>query len=153
MIHGPCGEQHKNALCMVEGTNGKWYCSKGFPKPLRDTTIGQEDGYPLYRRRSGPCHITRRNQQIDNSWIVPYNAWLTTKYDAHINVGICNSVKAVKYLYKYVHKGHDRAKVLSHFFFITLNNVISLPTIVDLIMLYIFFFNFQGWSCQRVRSR
>ncbi|KAF8929713.1 hypothetical protein BGZ47_000919, partial [Haplosporangium gracile] len=31
--------------------------------------------------------------------------------DVHINVEICNSVKAVKYFYKYVHKGHDRAKV------------------------------------------
>jgi hypothetical protein len=96
---------------MVEGTNGTWYCSKGFPKSLQDTTIAQKDAYPLYRRRQRPCHINRHNQPINNSWIVPHNVWLTTKYDAHINVEICNSVKAVKYLYKYVHKGHDRAKV------------------------------------------
>ncbi|XP_022893735.1 uncharacterized protein LOC111408164 [Olea europaea var. sylvestris] len=30
------------------------------------------------------------------------------KYDCHTNVEICSSVKAVKYLYKYVYKGHDR---------------------------------------------
>lgn len=116
MIHGPCGEDHKDSPCMVEGSNGKWYCSKGFPKPLRDTTIKQKDSYPLYRRRKGPYYINRRNQQVDNTWVVPYNAWLTTKYDAHINVEICSSIKAVKYLYKYVHKGHDRAMVTNSLF-------------------------------------
>ena len=36
---------------------------------------------------------------------------LTLKYNAHINVEICNSILAIKYLYKYVYKGHDRATV------------------------------------------
>jgi hypothetical protein len=27
----------------------------------------------------------------------------------HINVEVCSSITAVKYLYKYVYKGHDRA--------------------------------------------
>ena len=31
------------------------------------------------------------------------------KYNAHINVEICSTVSAVKYLYKYVYKGHGRA--------------------------------------------
>ena len=31
------------------------------------------------------------------------------KYNAHINVEICSTVSAVKYLNKYVYKGHDRA--------------------------------------------
>ena len=31
------------------------------------------------------------------------------KYDAHINVEVCCSVSSVKYLYKYVYKGPDRA--------------------------------------------
>ena len=30
------------------------------------------------------------------------------KFDCRINVEVCSSVKAVKYIYKYVHKGHDR---------------------------------------------
>ena len=42
---------------------------------------------------------------------MPYNAYLLQKYDAHINVEVCASVKSVKYLFKYVFKGHDRATV------------------------------------------
>lgn len=48
---------------------------------------------------------------IDNRWVVPFNPWLSLKYDAHINVEICCSIVAIKYLYKYVYKGHDRAEV------------------------------------------
>ncbi|KAG7985545.1 hypothetical protein I3843_03G030800 [Carya illinoinensis] len=29
-------------------------------------------------------------------------------FDCHINVEICSTIKAVKYLYKYIYKGHDR---------------------------------------------
>jgi len=32
---------------------------------------------------------------------------LVTKYDAHINIKICNSILAIKYLYKYIYKDHD----------------------------------------------
>jgi hypothetical protein len=40
---------------------------------------------------------------------VPYNPFLLRKYQCHINVEVCSSVRACKYLYKYVYKGHDRA--------------------------------------------
>ena len=43
--------------------------------------------------------------------MVPYNPYLMLKYNCHINVEICSSVKSVKYLYKYVYKGHDRGQV------------------------------------------
>lgn len=33
------------------------------------------------------------------------------KFNAHINVEVCASVKSVKYLYKYVYKGHDAASI------------------------------------------
>ena len=47
----------------------------------------------------------------DNRWIVPHNLYLAAKYGAHINIEICTTVTAVKYLFKYVYKGHDRATV------------------------------------------
>jgi hypothetical protein len=44
-----------------------------------------------------------------NRWVVPYNPYLTMRYQCHINVEVCSSITAVKYLYKYDYKGHDRA--------------------------------------------
>ena len=31
------------------------------------------------------------------------------RYDCHINVEICASIKAIKYIHKYIYKGHNRA--------------------------------------------
>jgi hypothetical protein len=41
--------------------------------------------------------------------VVCYSPYLIWKYRCHINVESIASVKAVKYIYKYVYKGHDRA--------------------------------------------
>jgi hypothetical protein len=46
---------------------------------------------------------------FDNRWVVLYNPYLTMRYQCHINVEVCSSITVVKYLYKYVYKGHDRA--------------------------------------------
>lgn len=48
---------------------------------------------------------------LDNRWVVPYNPYLLRMYNCHINVEVCSSIKAVKYLFKYIYKGHDRASV------------------------------------------
>ena len=45
----------------------------------------------------------------DSTWVVPHNAFLLTKYECHLNVEVCTSIRAVKYLYKYTYKGPDRA--------------------------------------------
>jgi hypothetical protein len=47
-------------------------------------------------------------------WVVPFNPFLSLRYNCHIHVEVCSSVAAVKYLYKYVYKGHDRAMVEVH---------------------------------------
>ncbi|GBM43711.1 hypothetical protein AVEN_150965-1 [Araneus ventricosus] len=85
-------------------------CCKSFPKQFKDDTEENVNGYPIYRRRATePVQVGKYS--IDNRWVVPYNLWLLKKFNAHINVEVCASVKSVKYLYKYVYKGHDAASV------------------------------------------
>ena len=43
--------------------------------------------------------------------MVPHNLYLVELLECHINVEVCTSIKAVKYLYKYSYKGPDRACV------------------------------------------
>lgn len=42
---------------------------------------------------------------------MPYNPYLLAKFGCHINVGVCTTVKSIKYIYKYVCKGYDAAHV------------------------------------------
>ena len=110
MMHGPCGDYNPNAPCMRDGK-----CSKGFPKPLCEETIIQEGKYPTYRRRNDGRVVLKYSKRLsssvplNNSWVVPYNPYLLKRYDSHLNVELCGSIKAVKYLYKYVYKGPDKA--------------------------------------------
>ena len=104
MIHGPCGVAKKAAVCMRGGS-----CSKQFPKKFTDTTSSTKDGYPLYRCRDNSRTVEEGGIKLDNRWVVPCNPYPWLKYNAHINVEICSIVSAVKYLNKYVYKGHDRA--------------------------------------------
>ncbi|KAH7512984.1 hypothetical protein FEM48_Zijuj12G0148300 [Ziziphus jujuba var. spinosa] len=68
----------------------------------------KENSFPLYRRRDDGCKVKVRGSVLDNRWVVPYNPYLLAKFDCHINVEICSTIKAVKYLYKYIYKGHDK---------------------------------------------
>ena len=43
---------------------------------------------------------------------MPYNPCLLRTFDCHINVEAYGSIKSVKYLFKYIYKGHDRASVV-----------------------------------------
>ncbi|XP_052901555.1 uncharacterized protein LOC128309213 [Anopheles moucheti] len=106
MIHGPCGAANPTAPCMKDGK-----CSKRFPKPFSDQTHSTENGYPQYRRRNSGRSVTVQGTELDNRYVVPYNPWLTHKYNCHINIEVCTSISSVKYLYKYVYKGHDRLSV------------------------------------------
>ena len=103
MLHGPCGLLNPNNFCME---NGK--CKNHYPKEFVDCTTHGTNGYPIYRRRNDGRTVFVRHKLLDNRWVVPYNPYLLAKFDCHINLEICSTVKLVKYLYKYVYKGHDR---------------------------------------------
>jgi hypothetical protein len=106
MVHGPCGEMNPSAPCME---NGK--CTKDFPKKFQDETRMEKEGYPQYRRPDDGCRYQIGNNWVDNSWIVPYNPYLSAKFDCHINVETSVSFASLKYITKYIHKGPDRATV------------------------------------------
>jgi hypothetical protein len=107
MVHGPCGTLNKNCPCMKNRKS----CRNYYPRPFNTTTIQGKDSYPLYRRRDDGRNETVRGHTLDNRWVVPYNPYLLRMFNCHINVEVCSSIKAVKYLYKYIYKGHDRASV------------------------------------------
>ncbi|XP_074097647.1 uncharacterized protein LOC141526512 [Cotesia typhae] len=101
MLHGPCGD-----WCLVKNI-----CSKKFPKSFRNETTMDADGYPYYRRRDESVTFSRNNCVFDNRHVVPYNPVLLKTFNCHINVEVVSSIKAVKYLYKYIYKGHDSAAI------------------------------------------
>ena len=124
-MHGPCGEDNPEAPCMKDCV-----CSKHFPKEFSEVTKETDGYPEYRRRQDGRTvkKIVRvqgrrarqgeegENEEgeddeveeapeaweilLDNRHVVPYNRALSKKYDAHINVEYCATIKAVKYLYK-----------------------------------------------------
>ncbi|PAA46684.1 hypothetical protein BOX15_Mlig000328g25 [Macrostomum lignano] len=117
MLHGPCGQQLNSAAASME----KGRCSKRYPRKFLAATKVEEDGYPHYCRRSvemGGFTVTklaklRGGQRVmftfDNRWVVPYCPALLREFRCHLNVEICATVRAIKYVVKYITKGSDMA--------------------------------------------
>ncbi|OWZ01908.1 Helitron helicase [Phytophthora megakarya] len=86
MMHAPCGEQNSRSPCMKNSR-----CLKTFPKHFRKR--------PQCRRISmshTDVHAARAGSSA------------TKMYNCHINVKICATNKAIKYIYTYVYKGSDK---------------------------------------------
>ncbi|XP_028779075.1 uncharacterized protein LOC114735542 [Neltuma alba] len=103
MMHGPCGCSNQKSPCMKDGK-----CSKYFPRRYAPHTTIDDDGYPTYRRRNNGRTTVKRGIQLDNRYVVPYNAQLLRLFQGHLNVEKTNQSRAIKYLFKYISKGHDR---------------------------------------------
>ncbi|KAM0859113.1 hypothetical protein ACQ4PT_047400 [Festuca glaucescens] len=105
MIHGPCGESNPTCPCMKAGA-----CSKRFPKSFNDDTFVDGLGFPVYRRRKDDRYVLKNGVRLDNRSVVPYNMALLKKFQGHLNVEWCNKTNLLKYLFKYLAKGHDKSR-------------------------------------------
>ncbi len=102
--HGSC-----NHRCKPEGATA---CQKNYPKDFCKVTTFSGDGYPkLKRPRNGPTFKGPVRNGVSYTYsncdIVPYNPYLLCCYKCYINIEACVSVMAVKYIHKYIYKGHD----------------------------------------------
>ena len=86
-------------------------CSKFYPKKFVYVTSFDDQGYPIYRRRNTGITTKKKGVELDNRFVVPYNAKFLMKYQEHINFELCNKSNSIKYLFKYVNKGPDRVTV------------------------------------------
>lgn len=104
MVHGPCSALNDKCVCMKNGS-----CSKRFPKSFCDETMVDELGFHVYRHRDDGRYVLRSKGTVclGNDWVVPYNMKLLKQFEAHINVKWCNKTNLLKYLFKYLTKGHD----------------------------------------------
>ena len=102
MIHSPCGVHNPNSPCMKDGI-----CSKGFPKAFCERTSLNEDSYAHTHHRDTGRFYDINGKNVDNHWVVAFSIYLIWKYCCHINVECVSSVKGIKYIYKYIYKGHD----------------------------------------------
>ena len=91
---------------------------KRFLKPFYPVTVIYKDRYPQYRRRDNlrlqPIYILGGNSttiNLNNRYIVLYNPYLSIKYRAYINIKVCASIQAIKYINKYIYKGDNRITV------------------------------------------
>ena len=103
MMHGPCGVDNPSCPCTVD-----FKCTKNFPKQFNETTVIDDNGYAIYKRRNDGNTIRKGGKDLHNGFVVPYNPTLLRRYQSHINVEWCNQVGSIKYLFKYINKGPDR---------------------------------------------
>ncbi|KAG5529311.1 hypothetical protein RHGRI_029871 [Rhododendron griersonianum] len=107
MVHGSCSARNPKAVCME---NGK--CTKRYPRDFAESTTMDENSYPIYRRRHDNKVYIVRGHEVDNRDVVPHNPHLSRLFNCHINVEVCAGMRCVKYIHKYIYKGHDRATIV-----------------------------------------
>ncbi|XP_074289273.1 uncharacterized protein LOC141614427 [Silene latifolia] len=107
MMHEPCGKFNPDYQCMKK-KNSMGRCKYNYPKSFTCETTTNSDGYPEYKRRDDGQTTVVRKATLNNRWVIPYSPYLLSLFDCHLNMEVCSTIEAVKYLYKYVYKGHDK---------------------------------------------
>jgi len=96
-------------------------CSKRYPKEFRDHTAFNPNNYPEYARpnngrtieKGRPLHLYNiemssliililQPSKQSLQYFHKYSLTVNFRYNCHINVEICSSIEAVKYIHKYI---------------------------------------------------
>jgi hypothetical protein len=114
-LHGPhkVGSDGivKSGCYKPDKKTGKMRCRFNYPKDYNTTTTLDENGYPNYARPDNGRSAEKSGIVLDNRWVAPYNPYLLLRYNAHINVERVFDIRSIKYMYKYIYKGPDRAEL------------------------------------------
>ena len=106
MIHKNCKDKI-DVICHDKNDQ----CTKRFLKQMINVTnLNHVCDFSQYRRFARACVS---NTVWNNIWVMSYNIYLLKKYQTHLNVEICTSIKSMTYLYKYVFKDFDHVNVSS----------------------------------------
>lgn len=107
-FHDRC-ELNEDAPCLNPGTRT---CSKGYPKPYRETTdLYHESGRVEYRRRDdGREYVNAQGVAFRNRNLVPFNAYMSRRFGTHINIEFLNKFEGMFYMYDYIYKGQDHTR-------------------------------------------
>ena len=114
MLYRPCGEHNSTAPCIVIQPSGCFLvCLKKFSKQYCPATVVYKDSYLEYQRRNTSCTLNVKccscTVRLNNCQVVLYNPQFLCKYSAYINVKVCSTIHAIKYIYKYIYKGTNQA--------------------------------------------
>ncbi|KAJ2913021.1 hypothetical protein MD484_g7399, partial [Candolleomyces efflorescens] len=97
--HHPDSPQERRRYCQKEMPDGTWKCRFAYPHPLQDETSINLDGRVCYRRR-----------REEDRMVVPHCLPLIRMMKCHINFEVASTSHLFQYLFKYIHKGPDRAR-------------------------------------------
>lgn len=96
--HPPADSRVLARYCQRE-TDGVRTCRFHYPHPVRSETTVDHGGRVLYRRR-----------HEEDGMVVPHCLPLLRALHCHINFEVANSSHLFQYIFKYIHKGPDRAR-------------------------------------------
>ncbi|GJW25506.1 putative PIF1 DNA helicase/replication protein A1-like protein [Tanacetum coccineum] len=71
MMHGPCGAENPSYPCTAD-----YKCTKKFPKQFNESTVIEDNGYGIYKRRNDGATVKKSRINLHNDYVVPYNPGL-----------------------------------------------------------------------------
>lgn len=91
--------QIRTLSCQKLTSAGTYRCRFSYPHQIQNTTTIDAEGRVLYRRR-----------KPGDEWVVPHCLPLLRKFRCHIDFESASTSRVFSYLFKYVHKGVDKAQ-------------------------------------------